>query len=138
MAVALDLMSVKIYLLRTTTSEDVYVGSTRQLLRERMDHHRSNRKIWLKGRNRYCSSFPLVADPTCVIELLEECDASVRRERERHWIRITPHCINQFKLLDAEEYAESKKARDRRNQRTYRERKKAALHVNLGAVEVTS
>lgn len=88
-------MSVSVYAIRTATSEDVYVGSTTQSLAERFCAHKGSYRHWVQGKTNYCSSFPLVADPTCRIELLETCESEARYERERHWIETTSNCVNQ-------------------------------------------
>jgi hypothetical protein len=105
----------KVYAIRNRTSDDVYVGSTKKrLLCDRLAEHRADMK-----RGRGCSSSQILADPTAYIELLEECDVGVRKERERHWIRSLPNCVNQLKLKTEEE------ARTDGNEATIRSRKRS-------------
>jgi hypothetical protein len=61
-----------------------YIGSTTQkYLCQRLAGHRSNKN---------CSSSKLDLD-NCHINLLEECDKSVRKEREQYWLDKLK-CIN--------------------------------------------
>ena len=92
-------MSVRIYAIRNRTSDLVYVGSTRKrLLCDRMAEHQADHK-----RGRGITSGLVTQCPTAYIELLEECDEGVRKERERWWIRNTPNCVNLQKLQTDEE-----------------------------------
>ena len=79
-------MPVKVYVIRNTTSNSIYIGSTLLHLEKRLYHHRQN---LLK-----CRSHILLQCPTATIELLEECSADMRKERERWWIENTPNCVN--------------------------------------------
>jgi len=63
-----------------------YIGSTTQkYLCQRLAGHRSNKN---------CSSSKLDLD-NCHINLLEECDKSVRKVREQYWIDHLD-CVNVF------------------------------------------
>jgi len=68
-----------------------YVGSTIQTLAQRLWVHKADKK-----RGKGCMSIKLDLDNS-VINLLEECDVSVRKERERHYIN-TLECVNQRRL----------------------------------------
>jgi gas vesicle protein len=72
----------------------VYVGSTKETLKIRLGRHRGYYNEYEKGEAPQCSSFEIMKCPTAYITLLEECDVSVRYERERHWIQSTPNCVN--------------------------------------------
>jgi hypothetical protein len=91
-------MSVKIYAVRNHSSSDTYIGSTTQTLCDRLAEHRADMK-----RGRAISSIQVMKCPTAYIELLEECEKSKKKERERWWIRNTPNCINEQKLQTDEE-----------------------------------
>lgn len=92
-------MSVRIYAIRNRTTDSVYVGSTtKRLLCDRMAEHRADYK-----RDRGITSRLVLQCPTAYIELLEECDEGVRKERERHWIRSLPNCVNLHQLKTDEE-----------------------------------
>ena len=81
---------VKIYCI-----EDIndlkYVGSTTQLLRDRMKGHKAD-----KYRRRNASSRQLHLEHS-IIYLLEECPEDLRKERERYWIDKID-CVNLQKL----------------------------------------
>jgi len=80
----------KIYIIRNTTSPHVYVGSTeKQYLSSRFSQHKYDCR-----RSPDSPRSQIVSCPTSSIELLEECDVSVRYERERYWIENTPNCVN--------------------------------------------
>lgn len=73
-----------------------YVGSTKNSLKERFDHHKSHRN---------CSSKELVLDKS-KIYTLEETNEEHRQEREQYWIENT-ECVN---YLSAKQDKEKKKA----------------------------
>ena len=131
-------MTVRVYVLRNRTSDLAYVGSTEQELSRRFTRHRSSRRSWLKGKTNNCSSFPIVADPTAYIELLEECEEGVRYERERWWIENTPNCVNlcvpgrDMKEYQADWYQKNKEKHDARNRayvEAHREERRAYMRA---------
>ena len=75
----------KVYAIRNRTSDLVYVGSTTLTLEKRFQRHKHHKD---------CSAVQVLTCPTAYIELLEECDVEVRKERERFWIENTPNCVN--------------------------------------------
>ncbi len=81
---------VKIYCI-----EDIndlkYVGSTTQLLWQRMKGHKHDK---YRGRNVTSSKLHLEHS---IIYVLEECSQDVRKERERYWIDKID-CVNIIKL----------------------------------------
>ena len=83
-------MSVSVYAIRNRSSSDTYIGTTKDPLEVRFRGH----KYPSHAKRGSCSSWPIVQCPTAYIELLEECDESVRYERERWWIENTPNCVN--------------------------------------------
>tara|TARA_R110000824_G_scaffold53444_3_gene147973 strand:- start:6755 stop:7108 length:354 start_codon:yes stop_codon:yes gene_type:complete len=68
-----------------------YIGSTTQLLRQRLSKHRSDQKT-----GRTCSSRELNLH-NAIIYILEECSEDLRLEREKYWINKID-CVNQRKL----------------------------------------
>jgi len=68
-----------------------YVGKTTLKLTTRLSLHITDKK-----RGKKCSSRKLDLD-NCDINLLEVCDDSVKKERERHYIN-TLECVNTRKL----------------------------------------
>lgn len=120
-------MSVRIYAIRNRTSDSVYVGSTTQTLSNRLSHHKSSHRTWMKGETNGCSSFQLLND-TAYIELLEECEVGVRRERERWWVENTPNCVN--KLIPNRTEAEWKAEWYQRNKETHDARNRAWVEAH--------
>lgn len=83
-------MAVAIYCI-----EDInglkYIGSTTQELYNRMACHRYEKK-----NNKYCSSCKLDLY-NCKYYVLEKCQESNRKKREKYWINNT-NCVNYMKL----------------------------------------
>jgi hypothetical protein len=85
----------KIYALKNTTSDDVYIGSTVKELKRRLQNHKADYNRYLKGKFRFVTAFDILKCETAYIELLEEFDISNRYVRERYWIENTV-CVNKF------------------------------------------
>jgi len=87
----------KIYIIRSGSTDDVYIGSTIQPLSKRLGGHRSKYKCYLAGKTHNYTSFKLIALGDYYIELLEHFPCNSKEEllaREGHFIRTTKHCIN--------------------------------------------
>ena len=98
-------MFFKIYAIKSTDSNQVYIGSTsKQYLSQRWATHIYDYRQYKLGRHKYVSSFQILNSPTAFIELLEVCKEGDRYERERYWIENTPHCVN--KQLPTQTYPE--------------------------------
>lgn len=88
----------RVYAIRNISTDQIYIGSTKQKLNHRFNHHKSHYREYLQGKRTDCpTSYEILRCPTAYIELLEECDEEVRYERERVWIENTPNCINVIK-----------------------------------------
>ena len=100
-------MSCKIYGIVDNTNGNVYIGSTKQ--RKLSDRIKTHRYHCTHG-NKYCSSTIVMKNNDYFYEIIEECDLSIRYERERYYINNTENCINQRKLngLDKEKRKISK------------------------------
>ena len=87
----------KIYSIRSYQTDMIYIGSTCQLLSQRLAKHRNNYKQYLLGKYHYVSSYKLLEYDDYYIELIEEypCDnKSLLNRREGEIIRQTENCIN--------------------------------------------
>lgn len=85
-----------IYIIRSHQTDDVYYGSTTQMLCKRMASHRGNYKLWLNGKYGCNSSFDILKYDDAYIELVEEIEFSNKQEliaREGHHIREN-NCVN--------------------------------------------
>ena len=106
-------MSCKIYCI-----EDIndlkYVGSTTLTLKERFKVHKYDKK-----KDKTCSSKKLDLD-NCEIKLLETCDISHKKEREKYWINQID-CVNIIKLnFDKKEYNNEWCERNREKVKEYK------------------
>ena len=84
-----DFKNGKIYCIRNTVDDDIYVGSTTQPLSKRMSKHRCDVKGYKQNRKLYAKMNELGID-SFYIELIEEypCDnVEQLRKREGHFIR---------------------------------------------------
>lgn len=89
----------KIYCIRSFKTDDIYIGSTTQLLCKRMDCHRSSYKSWINGYKKYCSSFELMKHGDAYIELHEKypCDSKDELRREEGKYQREMNCVNKRK-----------------------------------------
>ena len=71
-----------IYKLVDNTNGDIYVGSTDQRFQRRIDKH-----VSMGDR---CSSRKIIANGDYNFYIIEECDMSIRKEREEYWINELP------------------------------------------------
>jgi hypothetical protein len=85
-----------IYIIRSHQTDDVYYGSTTQMLCKRMASHRGNYKLWLNEKYRHNRSFDILKFDDAYIELVEEIEFQNKQElsaREGHYIREN-NCVN--------------------------------------------
>jgi len=86
----------KIYTIRSRNSDKVYVGSTCNELRKRIYEHKKDYRYWVNGKPKYVSSFEVLKDGMCYIELLEKYPCNDKNElkrREGEVIR-SMECVN--------------------------------------------
>jgi hypothetical protein len=83
----------------TSPSGKIYVGSTVKPLNERRSDHRNDFKRWNNGRAKSYTTACILFEEgfdACAWSILEECDESVLREREWHYIQ-TRTCVNKHR-----------------------------------------
>jgi len=88
-------MSCKIYRIVDNTNGNVYIGSTTMKLKHRIGCHISNNK---NPKSYTCSSDIIIKNNDYFYEIIEECDLSIRYEREKYYINHTENCINKIKM----------------------------------------
>ncbi len=71
-----------IYKLVDNTNGDIYVGATDQIFQRRIQKHEAMRDR--------CSSKKIIANGDYNFYIIEECDESIRKEREEYWINHLP------------------------------------------------
>tara|TARA_R110000765_G_scaffold212498_2_gene317552 strand:+ start:827 stop:1219 length:393 start_codon:yes stop_codon:yes gene_type:complete len=84
----------KIYKIVDNTNGNVYIGSTKtKFFQNRMKVHR-----YYVNKKEGGSSSIVMKNNDYYVEIIEECDISIRYERERYYINNTDKCINERKL----------------------------------------
>jgi len=95
-----DYSHAKIYAIRATGTDEVYIGSTvNRYLCRRLAQHRNSFKRWKEGKHHYMWSFKMIEKEGHYIELVEkvECETVEElRKREGEVMRATPNCINWY------------------------------------------
>lgn len=124
-------MNSKIYIIRSPSTDNVYIGSTTQRLSKRFAEHNSAYRRFIKGKGNGYSSFKLISLGDSYIELIETVECLCREELlkiEGGHIRNTQHCIN--KQIVGRTKAESVKAFYEANV----DYNKIYYHVNMVAI----
>ena len=96
---------VKIYRIVDNTNGNVYIGSTKQQVSNRVARHRN----YMKNKGEYCSSCKVLKNNDYFYEQIDTCHKENRKQIERHYINFTPNCINSRRLnFDKKEYNSQK------------------------------
>jgi len=110
----------KIYIIRSNHTENVYVGSTRVGLSQRMAQHRGDFK-----RNTGLSSGEVLKHGDAYIELIEAYPCNNREElckREGEVMRATENCINKrIEGRTRKEYEDDNKVKIKQTKKRYRQ-----------------
>lgn len=91
-------LKAQIYTIRSHQTDDIYIGSTTQLLCRRFADHKNNYTRYLAGRYNNVTSFKIVKYEDCYIELLEAFPCETKAElckREGELIRLHK-CVNKY------------------------------------------
>jgi hypothetical protein len=117
-----ELITGRIYIIRSPNTEMVYVGHTIQTLKIRFCNHKST---W-KTKTGSCTSFLVLEKGSAYIELLEEVEVESERELEiieQKWIDQTPNTVNKNKTyLTDEERAQKHRDLSREYGREHKEK----------------
>ena len=96
----------KIYKITNEDNNNVYIGSTIGILKNRLSHHVSEYKKYINNlSNIYCYSFEIIKYSSYKIILLEEykCNNKIElMKRERWYQENTNNCINKNKAYMTE------------------------------------
>jgi len=87
----------RVYIIRSTCTSDVYIGSTEETLRIRLQKHESKFRSHLNEKHNYCTSYELICQDDYWIELLEEMQFDEDSELvavEQLYINADPNCVN--------------------------------------------
>lgn len=100
-----EMITGRIYVVRSPNTNMVYVGSTTLSLKKRFDMHLSDWRYYSKSKR--CTYSKLIIDEgEAYIELLEEVQVESVRELEmieQQWLDKTPNTINKNKAYISEE-----------------------------------
>jgi len=89
----------RIYIIRSTCTTDVYIGSTEETLRRRLQIHEASFRRHLNEKYNYVTSFELICQDDYRIELLEEMQYDEDSELiavEQQYIMADPNCVNKY------------------------------------------
>jgi hypothetical protein len=126
----------RIYKLISDETDDIYIGSTTQTLKERENDHKRDYKSYSEGKQHYIPSYRIVKYRDMKIELLFEGEFESIKDMhklESEYIKNTANCINRYtiKRIDTEynkEYYE-------KNKNKIREQKNIKIICNICGVE---
>ena len=107
----MDYKNGKIYCIRNSIDDEVYVGSTCQPLSKRMARHRASMKLYKENRKFYKHMNDKGVE-NFYIELIEECPCDNKeqlRRREGHFIREMATLNKQIAGQSKEEYRNKNK-----------------------------
>ena len=92
-----DYSQGKIYVIKSSQTEDIYIGSTKKTLNERISGHKCGYNKWVEdNKNTYVSSYEILKYDDAYIELLEEYPCNTKQElhkKEGEYQRIL-ECVN--------------------------------------------
>ena len=89
----------RIFKIVSSETDDVYVGSTTQTLKERFGQHRSYYNNYLNGKSKYVSSSAIMKYVDARIELLHEAlfeSIADLHRLEGQYMQTTDNCINRY------------------------------------------
>ena len=123
-----DYSQGKIYIIKSSKTDDVYIGSTVQTLRERFTKHKSGYKRWLEKKSKYMSSFEIIKHDDAYIELIENYPCETIEElriREGDIMKEYENCVN--KLVAGrthKQFLEEQKEHIKEQRKEYRDQHK--------------
>jgi len=143
-----DYQNGKIYCIKSKLTDDVYIGSTTQLLHIRLSCHLSKYKRWLNYEDSYKSSYEIIKYGDAYIELLENysCNSKKELELQEGKYQREIHCVNiRIEGQTKKEYYENNKEyflklqKEKRKKLTHEEKEKIRLyHINYRLENIES
>jgi hypothetical protein len=96
---------VRIYKIVDNTNGNVYIGSTKQSICNRVARHRN----YMNNEGEYCSSSIVLKNKDYHYGQIDYCHKDERKELEQFYINSTENCINYKKLnFNKSEWAKQK------------------------------
>jgi hypothetical protein len=120
----------KIYKIISYQTDDIYIGSTCELLCKRLASHKADFKSWNYGKQKYITSYELLKYEDHQIILIENYPCNSKEEltaREAYHIRNTK-CVNKFiPCRTMKEYYEDNKEHLKQYNLEYKEKNKYVI-----------
>jgi hypothetical protein len=122
----------KIY--KITGNGLTYYGSTCDSLENRLRQHKYSLVGYNKRQKGYCTSYEVITDENCIIELVEEFPCETKKDlgkREKHYIKNN-ECVNKAlpTRSDAEYYQDNKEKLNENMRKYYEQNKKKIREHN--------
>jgi hypothetical protein len=91
-----DYKNGMIYIIKSSQTDEAYIGSTIQKLSRRLSDHKKKYKKFLDNKYTYCTSFEIVKYDDAYIELYEEypCNSKLELESREAEIITLLKCVN--------------------------------------------
>ena len=119
-----------IYAIKSNESDDIYIGSTRKNLKNRLSCHKSAYKKYLKDNEKYNTVYKILKYSDAYIEEIELCFCESRKEL----VKIEGDYMIMFKSVNkniggqtVKEYNEKNKERIAQRQRDYIEKNRERI-----------
>ena len=130
-----ELITGRIYIIRSPNTEMVYIGSTTMTLKQRFQVHISD---WKNKKERYCSSYFIIEEGRATINLLQQVEVENIRDLEiieQEWLDRTPNTVNIRRAVGSvggtveyyKEYYNEHKEKYKKHFKEYYEKNKAKI-----------
>jgi len=117
-------------MLTSEQTPEIYIGSTKETLEDRIYYHKSNYKSYLKKTYEYITSFEICKYDDCEIHLIEEYPCNTEQElrkKEGEYQRMMD-CVNkQIAGRTKKEWREDNKEQIKEYNKKYRENNKEQM-----------
>jgi len=122
----MDYKNGKIYKIVSDLTDNIYIGSTCQLLCKRLAKHKGNYRAYLNKKNKYITSFELFKLGETRIELIEDFPCERKEQlhaREGYYIKLFKDiCVNKTIMGRTDkEWINDNRDKKAKNDKKYRE-----------------